>query len=63
MQAVARQVLVAMQERGQFGANGGLVHAIGGLLVLLVPLVLNIYKPRGLTRRGQRQKRPQQANL
>lgn len=34
--------------------GGDLFHAIGGLLVLLVPLVLNIYKPRGLTRYGWR---------
>lgn len=26
--------------------GGNLVHSVGGLLVLLVPLVLNIYKPR-----------------
>jgi hypothetical protein len=30
------------------------VHAAGGLLVLLVPAVLSVYKPRGLTRYGQR---------
>lgn len=41
--------------------GGDLVHAAGGLLVLLVPLVLNIYKPRGLTRRGQRQRHARQA--
>jgi hypothetical protein len=34
--------------------NGDLVHSVGGLLVLLVPLVLNIYKPRGLTSYGRR---------
>lgn len=34
--------------------NGDLFHSIGGLVVLLVPLVLNIYKPRGLTRYGRR---------
>ena len=27
-------------------------HAAGGLLVLLIPVVLSIYKPRGLTRHG-----------
>jgi hypothetical protein len=37
------------------------VHAGGGLLVLLVPTVLSIYKPRGLTRYGRRkQERPAQ---
>ena len=30
------------------------VHATGGLCVLLVPLVLSIYKPQGITRYGRR---------
>lgn len=30
------------------------VHAAGGLLVLLVPTVLSVYKPRGLTPYGRR---------
>jgi hypothetical protein len=37
------------------------VHAAGGLLVLLVPMVLSIYKPQGVTLRGWRkqfQQRP-----
>lgn len=37
--------------------GGDLFHAVGGLLVLLVPLVLNIYKPRGLTPYGWRKQR------
>jgi hypothetical protein len=37
-----------------FALGGDLAHSLGGLLLLLVPLVLNIYKPRGLTRRGWR---------
>ena len=41
--------------------GGDLFHSVGGLLVLLVPLVLNIYKPRGLTRRGWRFQRLQGA--
>ena len=36
------------------GAAGDLFHAGGGLLVLLVITVLNVYKPRGLTRYGWR---------
>jgi hypothetical protein len=32
-----------------------LPHSIGGAVVLLVVMVLNVYKPRGLTRYGQRQ--------
>ena len=39
--------------------GGDLFHSVGGLLVLLVPLVLNIYKPRGLTRYGWRRTRKQ----
>jgi uncharacterized membrane protein len=35
-------------------ARADLPHTIGGLLVVSVPLVLNIYKLRGLTRRGRR---------
>ena len=30
------------------------LHAAGGLLVLLVPLVLSLYRPRGMTRYGWR---------
>ncbi len=30
------------------------VHAAGGLLVLLVPAILSVYKPPGMTRYGQR---------
>lgn len=33
------------------------VHALGGLLVLLVPMVLSVYKPPGLTRYGWRKQR------
>ncbi len=41
--------------------QGDLFHSVGALAVLLVPLVLNIYKPRGLTRYGWRKQREQQA--
>ncbi|MFC5730928.1 MULTISPECIES: DUF2269 domain-containing protein [Nocardioides] len=40
---------------------GDLFHSIGGLVLLLVPLVLNIYKPRGLTRYGWRKQQEQRA--
>jgi len=33
-----------------------LVHSIGGTVVLLVILVLNVYKPRGMTRYGWRKR-------
>jgi hypothetical protein len=32
-----------------------LVHSVGGTVVLLVILVLNVYKPRGMTKYGWRQ--------
>lgn len=42
--------------------RGDLFHSIGGLIVLLVPLWLNMYKPRGLTRYGwRRQQRGKRA--
>ncbi|WP_206051067.1 DUF2269 domain-containing protein [Nocardioides speluncae] len=42
--------------------RGDLFHSVGGALVLLVPLALNIYKPRGLTRYGWRRAGNQRAN-
>jgi len=43
-----------------------LVHSVGGAVVLLVILVLNVYKPRGMTRYGWRkqyEQRPKQYTL
>jgi hypothetical protein len=37
-----------------------LIHAGGALLLLLVATTLSVYKPRGLTRYGQRQQRERQ---
>lgn len=37
------------------------VHAGGGLLVLLVPLALSLYKPRGVTRYGWRKQHERRA--
>jgi hypothetical protein len=34
-----------------------LPHSVGGTVVLLFVLVLNLYKPRGMTRYGQRYER------
>ena len=36
-------------------------HSVGGTVVLLLVLVLNVYKPRGMTRYGQRKQREQSA--
>lgn len=38
-------------------------HAGGGLLVLLVPTVLSVYKPRGMTRYGRRKQHEQRRAL
>ena len=39
------------------------VHAAGGLLLLLVPMVLSVYKPPGKTRYGRRKLREQHVPL
>jgi heme/copper-type cytochrome/quinol oxidase subunit 2 len=39
-----------------------LVHSVGGTVVLLVILVLNVYKPRGMTRYGWRKQDEQRRN-
>lgn len=41
---------------GRAGLRGELLHAGGGLVVLLVIVGLNVYKPRGLTPFGQRKR-------
>ena len=43
------------------GLGGDLLHAGGGLLVLLVITVLNVYKPRGLTPYGWRKQHERRA--
>jgi hypothetical protein len=40
-----------------------LVHSVGGMLVLLVVLVLNVYKPAGLTPYGWRKERMERRQL
>lgn len=40
-----------------------LVHSVGGTMVLLVIQVLNVYKPEGMTRYGQRKQRERHAAL
>jgi hypothetical protein len=37
------------------------VHSVGGMVVLLVILVLNVYKPRGMTRYGWRKQYEQRS--
>jgi hypothetical protein len=59
----ARLAAEAILSRADLRAAGVelAVHAAGGLLVLLVPAVLSIYKPRGLTPYGQRKQHEQPA--
>lgn len=45
--AVADMARVAADPQDVTDFGGDLFHPVGGLMVLLVPLVLNIYKPRG----------------
>ena len=40
-----------------------LVHSVGGTVVLLVILVLNVYKPRGMTRYGWRKQHAKEPGL
>jgi hypothetical protein len=44
------------------GLGNTLVHSIGGTVVLLVILVLNVYKPRGMTRYGWRKQQEERRN-
>jgi hypothetical protein len=39
------------------------VHTVGGLLVVLIPTVLSIYKPKGLTPFGLRKQQEQRTLL
>lgn len=39
-----------------------LPHSVGGLVVLLVIMVLNVYKPRGMTRYGWRKEREEKTH-
>jgi len=39
------------------------LHSGGGLLVLLVPAAMSVYKPRGMTRYGQRKQYEQRTPL
>jgi hypothetical protein len=43
--------------------GGTLVHSVGGLAVLLVILVLNVYKPRGLTPYGWRKQQEERREV
>lgn len=49
---VAADPSTTADELRQMGST--LVHSVGGVIVLLVILILNVYKPRGMTRFGWR---------
>ena len=59
----ARLSAEATLSRGDLRAAGIqlVVHATGGLVVLLVPAVLSVYKPPGMTRYGWRKQHEQHA--
>lgn len=59
--AVAANPSTSMEDLRALGST--LVHSVGGLLGLLVILVLNIYKPRGMTRYGWRKQQKQRSVL
>ena len=53
------QLAVAAASEGQFAPElnlrrSAVLHATGGLVALLLPLALSVYKPRGMTRYGWR---------
>lgn len=60
-QAIRDMAAIARSGADPRDLSGSLVHSIGGLLVLVVITVLNIYKPRGLTRYGWRKQEEQRA--
>lgn len=55
--AVIAMAEMAADPRNDVTAMGtDLFHSVGGLVTLTVPLILNVVKPRGLTRAGWRAK-------
>lgn len=50
----ARRAAVVTVPAAGFRVTGLLVHAAGGILVLLIVTTLSVYKPWGLTRYGRR---------
>lgn len=55
--AIARDPTTSADELQALGST--LVHSVGGTLVLVVILVLNLHKPQGLTRYGWRRQQEQ----
>lgn len=42
---------------GELTSGSALLHAIGGLVLLLAATAMSVFKPKGLTRHGQRRQR------
>jgi hypothetical protein len=55
---LAAEAILPRADLGEVGFEL-VIHAAGGLLVLLVPAVLSVYKPRGLTPYGRRKQQAQ----
>jgi hypothetical protein len=53
---VAARVPLSAGDLGVLRSTSVIVHTLGALAMLLGALVLAVYKPRGLTRHGQRQR-------
>ncbi len=58
---LAAEPALSGADLGQLRSPSPLVHAGAALLVLLLAVTLSVYKPRGLTRYGQRRQREQRA--
>lgn len=57
--AVAADPMTSAEDLRSLGTT--LVHSVGGIVVLLAVLVLNVYKPPGLTRYGWRRQQEERA--
>ncbi len=57
---IAADPTTSSDDLGALGST--LVHSAGGTVVLLVILVLNVYKPRGMTRYGWRKQQEERRN-
>ncbi|MPZ65989.1 MAG: DUF2269 domain-containing protein [Pseudonocardiaceae bacterium] len=58
---VAARTSLSSAELSELRNPTHVVHSGGGLLLLLVATALAVYKPRGMTRHGQRKQRKQRA--
>jgi len=56
-------IAAEMDSANLAGLRGELLHAGGGLLVLLVTTTLSVYKPRGMTPYGWRKQRKESSSI